>query len=271
MFTARRAAALATVLVCLGIAAPAAPAAEPLPPQGPPPPGANDPTCKPASAHPYPVVLLHGTFFDMIASWNEIAPVLRANGYCPWALDYGFNATQDIPRSAGQLQTFVDQVLKTTGASKVDIVGHSQGGMMPRYYMKFLGGSAKVNDLVGLSPSNHGTTNPLVGPVGVAGCVACVQQARGSAFMRNLNAGDETPGDVDYTVIETRYDEVVTPYNSEFLPPDAHVTNVLLQSRCPADLTDHVGIIYDPVAIQWVLNALGRSGPADPTFKPAGC
>ena len=214
---------------------------------------------------------MHGTFADMIASWNAISPVLRAKGYCPWALDYGYNATQDIPKSAGQLQTFVDQVLKKTGATKVDIVGHSQGGMMPRYFIKYLGGDTKVNDLIGLSPSNNGTTNPLVGPAGAGGCVACTQQARGSAFLTDLNAGGYTKPGIDYTVIETKYDEVVTPYNSEFLPDAGNVTNVLLQSRCPADFTDHGGIIYDPITIQWMLNALGRSGPADPTFKPTGC
>ena len=50
-------------------------------------------------------------------------------------------------------------MLGATGAAKVDIIGHSQGGMMPRYYVKNLGGAAKVDDLIGLSPSNHGTTN----------------------------------------------------------------------------------------------------------------
>jgi hypothetical protein len=70
-------------------------------------------------------------------------------------------------------------------------------------------------------------------------------------------------------VIETNHDEVVTPYQSEFLPgPADRVTNVLLQDRCPSDPTDHVGIIYDPVAIQWALDALGRPGPADPNFMP---
>jgi triacylglycerol esterase/lipase EstA (alpha/beta hydrolase family) len=271
MFTARRAAALVTVALAFATAAPAAVAAEPLPPQGPPPPGANDLTCKPTSAHPYPVVLVHGTFANMIASWNAIAPVLRANGYCPWALDYGYNATQDIAKSAGQLQTFIDQVLQKTGASKVDIVGHSQGGMMPRYYIKYLGGDTKVNDLIGLSPSNNGTTNPLVGPAGAGGCVACRQQAAGSPFLQDLNAGGYTKAGIDYTVIETKYDEVVTPYTSEFLPDASNVTNVLLQSKCPADITEHVGVIYDPVAIQWMLNALGRSGPADAAFKPTGC
>ena len=43
----------------------------------------------------------------------------------------------------------------------LDLVGHSQGGMMPRYYVKNLGGAAKVDDLIGLSPSNHGTTTRL--------------------------------------------------------------------------------------------------------------
>jgi triacylglycerol lipase len=46
------------------------------------------------------------------------------------------------------------------------------------------------------------------------------------------------------------------------------VTNVLLQDDCPLDLSEHVAITDDPVAIQWVLNALSSNGPADPTFKP---
>ena len=62
------------------------------------------------------------------------------------------------PASAGELNAFVDKVLAATGAAEVDLVGHSQGGMMPRYYLKFLGGAAEVHTLVGLSPSNHGTT-----------------------------------------------------------------------------------------------------------------
>ena len=52
----------------------------------------------------------------------------------------------------------MNKVLAATGAKKVDLVGHSQGGMMPRYYIKNLGGASKVNTLVGLAPSNHGTT-----------------------------------------------------------------------------------------------------------------
>jgi triacylglycerol lipase len=261
-------------LVVLAPAATARAAGEPLPPQGPPPPGTNDFGCKPPKLHPYPVILVHGTFLNMGVSWTVAAPALERLGYCVFALDYGngpipgVNGVGDIPKSAGQLKTFVGKVLKATGAKKVSIVGHSQGGMMPRYLIKFLGGASVVDDLVGLSPSNHGTTNPLAGPAAANGCPACGQQVAGSDFMKHLNAGDQTPGPASYTVIETRNDEVVTPFQSEFLPKtsDGRVTNVLLQDACPADQVEHIGITSDPVALQWMLNALGRTGPADPRF-----
>jgi triacylglycerol lipase len=215
-----------------------------------------------------PVVLVHGTFGDS-SNWGYIRPQLEAAGYRTFAIDYGNRGTGDIATSARQLRDFVDHVLAVTGASKVDIVGHSQGGMMPRYYVKNLGGDSKVDDLIGLAPSNHGTSNPgalLLNGVGV--CYSCGQQATGSAFLTNLNAGDETPGDVSYTVVETRYDEVVLPYTSAFLS-GANTTNVRLQDRCPLDVSEHLSIIYDRVALRWIENALARKGPADPGYRPS--
>jgi triacylglycerol lipase len=232
------------------------------------PPGANDWNCRPSAAHPYPVVLVHGTFADMTVSWNLISPSLKAAGYCVFALDYGNRGTGPIEQSAAQLDAFVDRVLAATRARKVSIVGHSQGGMMPRYYMKFLGGGSLVDDLIGLVPSNHGTTNPLAVPAGLL-CPACLQQVAGSPFITNLNAGDETPGPASFTNVTTRYDEVVVPYLSAYLAPGPQVTNVTLQDRCPLDLSEHLGIIYDPVALRWVKNALGRPGPADPGYRPS--
>jgi len=225
-------------------------------------------TCTPSAAHPYPVVLVHGTF-ENASMWAAVAPQIRAAGYCVFALNYGNNATGDIPTSAAQLGSFVDQVLAQTGASKVDLVGHIQGGMMPRYWMKFDGGASKVDDLVGIAPSNHGTTNPFATPAGVF-CPACAQQAAGSSFITNLNAGGDTLPGPSYTVISTRYDEVVTPYRSQALSgPSSQVTNVVLQDRCPFDFSEHLTIPDDPVTLRWVLNALGRSGPADPSLRPS--
>jgi triacylglycerol lipase len=224
--------------------------------------------CRPPKQHPNPVILVHGTF--AATSWQEIGPALTSRGYCVFTFDYGDFGTAEIAGSAHELATFVNRVLKQTHASRVSIVGHSEGGMMPRYFIKFLGGGKKVDDLVALAPSNHGTDNPL-GLVGAAfGCAACAQQeVGGSSFLSSLNHGDETPAPVDYTVIETRYDAIVTPYTSAFLDGPAHrVTNITLQDRCPDDTVDHLDLPLDPVALQWVLEALDRDGPASPGFMP---
>jgi triacylglycerol lipase len=242
----------------------------------PPPPGANV-ACTPTAAHPYPVVLVHGTFENRFDNWQAMSPALKAAGYCVYALDYGADRGSaalgiygigEISRSAHELADFVASVRSLTGAAKVSLVGHSQGGMMPRYFIKNLGGASVVDDLVGLSPSNHGTTNPFAGPAGLY-CTACRQQVAGSDFLRALNSGDESPGDVSYTNLVTRYDEVVIPYTSGYLAPDPRVTNITLQDKCPADTSDHLRTPYDTPAIQITLEALGREGPADPAFQPA--
>ena len=158
-------------------------------------------------------------------------------------------------------------MLAQTGAAKVSFVGHSQGGSLSRYVAKDKGLLAQTDDVVGLAPSSHGTTSPFAGPAALLGCAACRDQMAGSPFMLALNAPPEAPGPVSYTVVSTRYDEVVTPYQSQALAGDT-VTNVVVQDRCAGDHTEHVGIIYDPVALQWARDALLRAGPANPAFIP---
>ncbi|MGZ4271910.1 MAG: esterase/lipase family protein [Solirubrobacteraceae bacterium] len=233
------------------------------------PPGANDFSCRPSAQHPEPIVLVHGTFEGAADNWATMSPQLKNAGYCVFALDYGSRGTGDIAASAGQLARFVDAVLAATGAHRVSLVGHSQGGMMPRYYIKFLGGASKVDDLVGLAPSNHGTTNPGAFVAGQTVCEACDQQRAGSDFLQQLNAGDETPGSISYTVIETKYDEVVTPYTSAFLADGPNTANILLQDACPAEVIDHHEMPNDQLALRWTLQALCRPGPADPQNPPS--
>jgi triacylglycerol lipase len=228
----------------------------------------NSRACRPPANHPDPVVLVHGTF--ALTSWQLIGPALARRGYCVYTFNYGNLGTGEMTRSARQLAAFVDRVLAITQARRVSIVGHSEGGLMPRYFIRFLGGAAKVSDLIGLAPSNHGTTNPLALEGAALGCTACAEQlAFGSSFIRRLDAGDETPAPVDYTVIQTAYDEIVLPYTSAFLHgPAARVTNVTLQKACPSDIVGHIALPTDPVALQWVENALTRPGPANPAFRP---
>lgn len=261
-------AVLVPLLVVLS-AAPALPAAADHPTLGVPPAGANDWSCAPSVERPHPAVIVHGTFGDQKSGLDNLSLSLKQDGYCVYALDYGHRGTGPIEESAAELDAFVDRVLASTGAARAQLVGHSQGGMMPRYYIKHLGGDGLVEDLVGLAPSNHGTTNAGAMSSGDS-CVACGQQAAGSAFLTELNTPDETPGDVDYTQVVTRYDEVVTPYTSGFLAADPRSTDITLQDRCAAEPTEHLGIPSSPQAIAWVLDAFGREGPADPS-APIGC
>ncbi|WP_030414067.1 esterase/lipase family protein [Streptomyces sp. NRRL S-1448] len=235
--------------------------------------GWNDFSCQPSTAHPRPVVLVHGTLGNSVDNWLGLAPYLVARGYCVFSLDYGqlpgvplFYGLGPVDASAGQLATYVDRVLAATGTGKVDLVGHSQGGMMARVYLKFHGGADKVNTLVGLAPDNHGTdldglTRLLDHFPGAKQYLSkatpgLTDQIVGSDVLNRLNAGGDTVPGVHYTVIATKYDEVVTPYRSGYLDgPD--VRNVLLQDLCAVDLSEHVAIgTVDPVVFHETANAL---------------
>jgi hypothetical protein len=243
--------------------------------------------CKPSAAHPYPVVLVIGTTSDEGANFVSLAPLLANNGYCVYSFNYGETLLSDFGRidalnyiehSAEELSSEVNSVLKKTGASKVDLVGHSQGGMMPNYYIKFLGGASKVNELVGLAPSNHGTTldglkellekvpgASLIGNLlEFLGLPSLTQQEEGSTFMQKLfGEGEPVEPGVRYVVIESTHDEVVTPYTNAFLNAPG-VVNITVQDQCPTDPVGHIGMASDSPVLQNVLNQLSQS--PNPSF-----
>ncbi|HTQ67060.1 MAG TPA: alpha/beta fold hydrolase [Solirubrobacteraceae bacterium] len=251
--------------------------------------------CRPSSAHPYPIVLVHATAADQGSNWVTLSPLLANNGYCVYSFNYGetaasfplipfitegrIDALGHIENSAKELSSFVNKVLSKTGASKVDLVGHSQGGMMPNYYIKYLGGSAKVNELIGLSPSNHGTTlsgvttylerfpfavEIIPGLLELLGAPSLPEQEQGSAFMKKLfGSGEPVVTGVKYVVIQTTHDEVVTPYQNAFLS-GSNVVNITIQNQCPSDGVAHIGMFDDSPAMQNVLNWLSQS--PNPSF-----
>lgn len=241
-----------------------------------PPAGANDPGCR-SRTHPVPVILVHGTFANQALNWSTLSPLLKNDGYCVFTFNYGgpvlgmLYGFGDIRTSAAELSTFVDRVRSWTGAEEVDLVGHSQGGLLPRYYLNFLGGAPKVRNLVGLAPSNHGTTFhgmvTLSQKTGVSGlidsllapiCPACVQQQTGSELMRQMSSVPDTVPGVRYTVIASRYDEIVTPYESQFLT-GRNVRNITIQDICPLNYDGHAGLAFDRQALREVMNALSPS------------
>ena len=243
-------------------------------------PGENDWSCKPTAAHPRPVVLVHGTAGNAATNWWTYAALLHNNGYCVYALTYGvvsqeaaspvkFGGIGDIVTSAKQLKTFVAKVLASTGAAKVDIVGHSQGTLMPNYYVRFLGGAKFVDHYISLAPLWHGEGGDQLAQLAAYGaaygfhadnlvpvCGACGQMAAGSAFMTKMRTGRIAAKGVNYTNIYTRYDDVVIPYTSGIQTGYANMKNVLLQSVCANDFSDHLEIASRPNAAQIVLNTL---------------
>ncbi|MFE3445067.1 esterase/lipase family protein [Nocardia sp. NPDC059180] len=267
------------------------------------PPGANDWNCRPTPQHPRPVVLMHGSWMNAYDNFAYLSPRIKRAGFCVFAMNYGQagvleggglgpllpgrNAVGPMAESSRQLAEFVDVVLEATGADTVDIVAHSQGGTVSNQYLKFDGGSGKVTKLVTLGASHHGTS--LMGIAALGRAInnlgidilgfnqlfvgpANIEQVFGSPFLTRLNAeGDTIPG-VDYTVVGTRWDEIVNPYDWTFLKPGpgATVTNLTLQDGCEQDLSDHLTMMYSPRATSMVLRALDPAAHPDLvcTFNP---
>ena len=254
------------------------------------PPGANDFACKPSKAHPEPVVLVHGLLANQTVNWRTISPFLANRGFCVFSLTYGTKAEVSTPLyqpgglaamqdSAAQLKRLVNKVLRKTKAKKVDIVGHSEGSIMPSWYVRFLGGAKVVDDYVGMTTLWEGTNtgglatlNQLAGIVGLdpalAGsidqfCTSCRQFLQGSKFMAKLHAKGIVSRRVTYTSIVTKNDELVVPYTSGLLPEGPNVTNVVLQDYCPLDQAEHLSVFADPVTAGFIYRAL------DPAAAPA--
>ena len=257
-------------------------------------PATNDWDCRLTEARPRPVILVHGTFLNRQDNWSYLAPSLANEGYCVFALTYAahpqapwplsaLGGTRTMEEGAVDLAGFVDRVREATGAEKVDLVGHSQGTLMPAVYVNDLGGHRYVENYVGLGSVWRGSTAFFLstifdafGQVGIrdevqdfiqtVGCGACNQVLAGSDFFHHLwRNGTPYHPDVQYTNILTRYDEIVTPFTSGYVEgPNA--VNHVVQDFCAQDYSEHVSIVTDPVARDLVFNALSPESP-----RPVGC
>ena len=259
-------------------------------------PGSNDFGCKPTVEHPRPVVLVHGTGGGQQTNWGGYVPMLANAGFCVFALTYGavpgapwpisaIGGMAPIEDSARQFGAFVDRVLAATGASSVDVVGHSQGTVVPQYYAKVLGGESKIFHYVSLAPGWLGSrvlgvdvALAFVRRLGlpdtsVPVCQACGQFAPGSDVLNRISA-DGTPylKGIEYTNIATRYDELVVPYTQGLVPglPGYDVTNIVVQDGCAQDYSEHAGVAGSKRAAYMVLNALDPAHPREVpcTFTP---
>jgi triacylglycerol esterase/lipase EstA (alpha/beta hydrolase family) len=204
-----------------------------------------------------PVVIVAGTFATA-GFYETMAGRMRADGFNVSIYQLPNGGTGDIAATARDLAAFVGRVRTDTGAPKVDLVAHSQGGLVARQFIKFDGGGSEVDSLVSLGVPQYGTAIANVGAFflggNCAGVVACQQVVVGSAFLNALNADDDTPGPVRYTDIYTAYDELVRPIENATLRDGAD--NVLVQAQCPARTVGHVALATDGTVYDGVRDAL---------------
>ncbi|KAG0220539.1 secreted lipase [Mortierella sp. GBAus27b] len=244
--------------------------------------GMNNFGCKLTAKHPRPLLLVHATLLTK-ESWWTFAPVLIREGYCVFGLTYG--KYKDIPimgglapiaQSAKEVADFGDEILKRMNVTQLDYVGHSQGGILGRYWAKYLGGAGKINRMVGISAIHHGTT--LSGIVTIAKALRIFDPAQpvfdfiapsfyemveNSEFMTNLNAGGDTIPGVVHSNIATKFDEVVTPWKNSY-QTSSGPTNVVLQNFCGLSINEHLTMVNSKVVLRFVLNALDPATASSP-------
>ncbi|WP_027647435.1 esterase/lipase family protein [Salinispora pacifica] len=211
----------------------------------------------PAVATNNPVIIVGG-LSGFAFAYEPLAARLGADGFRPFIYELPGLGFGDIPTSARAFADYVDQVRATTGATRVDLVGHSEGGLVARYYLKRLGGTGAVDRYVSLGSPQYGTyvanVIAFLGLGSCAGVVACQQMRIGSDFLADLNAGDDTPGAVSYTTVRTWQDELVRPVRNAAL--DDGAKNVLIQSWCPLRLVGHLGLALDGTTYTVIRQAL---------------
>lgn len=244
--------------------------------------GINDPSCVPSGEVSEPVVLLHGTS-DNASTWDELIPVLQERGMCVWAFDYGAddvtlqNASPrtkgiaDLDESAREVAEQIDYVREVTGSRKVNLVGHSQGGLHIKTYTQMYGSPDHVARAVALGGNFHGTTLDGMGET-LAKLIAAmpnfarflastagIQQVVGSEFIESLNALPDTAPGTLYTSIYSPADVTVTPNTTSMLDAvdGADVVSIDVAEVCGVEPL-HPDLPRDAMVMGQVLFGLTR-------------
>jgi pimeloyl-ACP methyl ester carboxylesterase len=209
-----------------------------------------------------PVLLVHG-FFATRGSLHLLEERLGARGHLLLSYRLGGLHLAAIRRSAALIGRKIEALCAQTGVERVDVVGHSMGGLVGLYYVKHLGGHRRVRRLVLLGSPVNGTWTAMAGlvatPLGAGGLDLLPR----SAALADLRSGDLPPGV-----------EVVTVAGSRdfFAPPE--VTEIPGAERVILPTT-HAGLLVDPKVADVLGELLERPDPAaragesqgDPTWR----
>jgi triacylglycerol lipase len=196
-----------------------------------------------AAGPPDPILLVHG-YRGNPSTWADTIAWFAQQNRTALAIDL---ASEDNVRNAAQIRDFI----KARGWTRVDIVAQSMGGLSARQYIKFID-SSFVDAYVSLGTPQYGITAACLLPSWYGG-----QMCPSSSFLRNLNGGDDTPGNVYWTTIYSRTDGIVPTSSSRL---DGGACHVFEDPGVPHNSMDN-----DPTIFQHVLQAVDRSCAG--TFK----
>lgn len=200
--------------------------------------GGDEPVAPIEKTTRQPIVLVHG-LGGSAADWAPVLTRLRADGWIDRELAAAtYSSTISNTSISAQLGARIDSVLVATGWDKVDLVTYSMGGLSSRYYLKTLGGAARVDAWVSIAGPNHGTQTASQ----CAQLPACAEAVPGSTFLTALNSGDETPGDVRYATWWSPCDGTIVPPESTIL---TGATNT--QTACLAHTAMFTEDVYQQV------------------------
>ncbi|WP_394844274.1 alpha/beta fold hydrolase [Pendulispora brunnea] len=187
-----------------------------------------------------PVVLVHG-WAASAADMATMRDAIAAAGYVTYVANLPGSNNIENGKVIARL---VAQALSETHAAKVHLVGHSMGGLAMRYYVKRLGGERRVRTYVAFGTPQYGFPFACYLDENQGG-----QMCPANPFLADLNAGDDTPGNVDYFTFRSTKD---TP----------NITR-LDGGACFHEIPDveHFDEPKSPAFAQAVLAAIGGSCP----------
>ncbi len=227
----------------------------------------------PAHLRQDPIIIIGGTLQANELSYLPLRSRLNQAGYQNVEIFILPNlGLQDIDLSARELDRTSDAVRQRYGSSKVDLIGHSQGGLAARSYITKFGGSSEVDSVISLGTPHKGAD--LFKLTGSELSKASLQMATGSDFVTELNSAAYWPRHahpaISYTNFETHHDLVVTPHDNTRMPQACDredssgrvlACNVYIQAnnQCPLRIVDHIiGLVTDATVFIGIDQALRK-------------